>query len=297
MRKNNSWLVAIFAIAIAQEVSALDASADTAKWLLYDFRRPAANNAEFEKYHLGATYDNHETICPDASIRVATNSVGTEHFARIVATRSARLWRSDLRTCAGILFPIDPWWTSNNDLRGIKELRFKSKGISDVDVALDGLATPAAIGGFQPILSVWNDVADKWTWTVIKFPNEDFEFPAWGNSCVSVYKRDSLGHVGLDSCIGIPRNNSRKRLLNSELSGSADYDSDSFNILKNIRAIKFQLGNYDYDFQIDSIMLVGVSPTWPRVNGKSCQGVSALLDDFSATKSAPSLRQDVVFSH
>lgn len=79
----------------------------------------------------------------------------------------------------------------------------------------------------------------------------------------------------------------RGEYLNDDSKSVTAYDDDSVNILKNVRAIKLQFQNSDRTILIDSVMLVGVSPKWPRVNGKTCQGVSTLLDDFSAAKPDP----------
>lgn len=281
MRMNNSWLVVLAAAFAVQESVA--ASQDTVKWLLNDFRRPAANNAEFEKYHLGATYDNHETICPGASIHVSAMSPAQGGYADIQTTKSQK----DFSSCTGILFPIDPWWTENNDLREIKELRFKSRNLSSVNIALDGLAVPLAAAGYHPAYQVDNSYPGNWSWNTIKFPSEDFFYPGWVGGYIPVYAVDSLGHL-VKSEIKLTKLHRRSRLLNKDSSNSSDYQNDSVNILKNVRAIKFEFENTTGHIGIDSIMLVGVSPTWPRVNGKLCQGTSALLDDFSATKSDPS---------
>jgi len=104
---------------------------------------------------------------------------------------------------------------------------------------------------------------------------------------VGVYLPDSNGNL-VRSNIPLSTSAFRGRYVNDDLKSSRDYEDDSVNILKNARALKLQFQNSDKTILIDSIMLVGVTPTWPRIKGKSCQGTSALLDDFSATKPDPS---------
>jgi hypothetical protein len=271
MRKDKFRRVALVT-AIAVQVG-FAAPQDTVKWLLRDFRRPAVNKAELERFHAVTVYDNHETICPEVTVKVSTIGQDSGGYASIQVTKSSSNLPESLggsrfrvKSCSGLLMPIDPWWRTKNDLRELKELRFKSRGRTDLEVGFDGPALPASEQGANPVASVLLRSA-RWVWNVVEFPwNADYQY--WLNGDA---KNPLL----------------RGRYLDSRAKGDSAYDDDSVNILKNVRALKFELPNENVSFQIDSIMLVGVAPTWPGIEGKSCQGSSALLDDFSATKADP----------
>lgn len=312
MRSNNLWLVAIFAVATAQGVSALEAAPDTAKWLLYDFRRPTANNAEFEKYHYGAVYENRETTCPLCTVSVTSSRYAKRDFAEIKIHLSEQ-GPTSYYANTGILFPIDPWWTSRNDLRNLKRIKFKIRLANPTQdafdyyilgVALDGPALPFANAGYHPIKYVGFG-SSQWEWVDVDVSK--FRYEQWMKDDVKRGTRSaSLLGLGEDGKLArtlsvVDARAIRGRILNSDSAESLDYDNDSVNILKHARAIKFSLRPTYADMpdyidlstanivmQIDSIQLVGVSPSWPRVAGKTCHGTSALLDDFSATKPDPS---------
>lgn len=295
MRSNKSWLVALATAFAVQEGFA--APQDTVKWLLNDFRRPAANNAEFEKYHLGATYDNHETICPGASVSMKAVNPGVGGFAAVNINGPNRSNSEYIAACTGALFPLNPWWKPE-DLRDLKELRFKtkSKSMPNIQVSFDGPAMPFSSAGYTLKMDVSGDISSEWVWNVVPLRKEDFAYPNWfkklrvgdsGLTLVKVYVPDSMGNL-VWSDIRLNWTAWRGTYLNSDYMSNSAYDDDSVNVLKNVRAVKFEFECQSGSFEIDSIMLVGVSPTWPRVNGKSCQGASTLLDDFSATKSDPS---------
>lgn len=300
MRTNNSWLVALLAVVAVKAVSALETAPDTAKWLLYDFRRPTANNAEFEKYHYGAVYDNRETSCPGCSVSVSSSKDRTGDYADVRLLMSSP-W-PEYSSGGGIVFPIDPWWKSGNDLRHLKQIRFKVRvdSLAQADgfglgVGLDGPALPFANAGFSPVKFVATNVANEWGW--LDFDISKFKYDPWMKD--QAKRGGSVSLLGLDADGKLVRTIAkvdaravRARLLNFDSAASVDYDNDSVNLLKNVRALKIfrTVSSEEYldvKFQIDSIQLVGVAPAWPRVNGKTCQGTSSLLDDFSATKPDP----------
>ncbi|MEN9307523.1 MAG: hypothetical protein RL173_1455 [Fibrobacterota bacterium] len=273
MRKDKFRLVALVTVIAVQ--AGFAAPQDTVKWLMRDFRRPTANRAELERFHAVTVYDNHETICPEVTVKVSTIGQDSGGYASIQVTKSTGnvdSWkdsnRNKVTSCAGLLVPIDPWWRTKNDLRELKELRFKSRGRMDVDVSMDGPALPSSEQGYSPVANVhrWNG---RWGWNVVDLP------------------MDAFYHYWIDGGVNGDSPLVRGRYLDGRAKGDSAYDDDSVNILKNVRALKFELPNENVSFQIDSIMLVGVAPTWPGIEGKSCQGSSALLDDFSATKADP----------
>lgn len=276
MRANNSWLVVVATTAIAVQ-DGHTAVADTVKWLLHDFRRPAADRADFEKAHRAATYDNRATICPEVTLKVSTAGADSGGYASIQVTKSKShrencdfCEMTTVTSCAGLLFPIDRWWRSHNDLRQLRELRFKSRGRIQVNVTMDGPAVPRSAEGINPVAWASNS-GTAWEWNTVDLLS-DAGYPYWVERFI---ERNSPLYSS--------------RFMNIESKDSPDYDLDTVNILKNVRAIKFELSNTDQSFQIDSILLVGVAPTWPRVAGKSCQGASTLLDDFAAAKPNPSV--------
>ncbi|QQS05262.1 MAG: hypothetical protein IPK50_23820 [Fibrobacterota bacterium] len=274
------------AIAIAIAVSCVQA-ADTARWVM-SFPSPTNNATEFERRYGGVAFLNRvEGGCSSCMNNLLSTSDSSGRFARWEFANPAAA-RVDYQDVGGILLPLDPEWSWKHDLRKSTGLRIKvrSKVRSEFRLGLEGPAAPFASVGVQP--EIVFSAGPKWQWI-------DLDWSKFQeNQGTSLRLHDKTVHLSLADSMGrivnttVPFLN-RPSWASNAPSDSVRYESDSGNVLKNVRSFKIipQISSMvsRSNLDIDSIVIAGIAPQWGRIRGSNrCQGRVQFVDQFDESR-------------
>lgn len=282
------------ATALAIASAAIGArAADTARWVM-SFPSPTNNAAEFEARFGGVTFTNADLgRCPACGSQLYSTKDSTGSFARWKYTNPSAAATSN-QDIGGILLPLDPNWSWNHDLRTVSAIRIKARSASfgQFRLALESPATPFGSVGIQPEMSF--SAGPAWRWISVRPSRMTMNLGLVNRDTVrfTLSVADSMGRIQVLSADYIDQDRINAGAYDTtdlRAGDTAMFNSDSNNVLKHVRALKFipdayrRVGAATLD--IDSIVLIGVAPQWGRIRGSNaCQGNSIVIDRFDENR-------------